>query len=68
MKTIKPGSVWLGANQEPFVVIDVVELDGHTWVHYRKQNTKEPREYSCYQESFVVRFREHINNKYQHIL
>jgi hypothetical protein len=68
MKTIKPGSIWLGSNQEPFVVINVVELDGHTWVHYRKQTTKEPHEYSCYAESFLLRFSENVNNKYQHFL
>ncbi len=65
---VKPGSVWVSSDNAQFIVIDVVEVDGHTWVHYRNDNKAEPREYSCYEESFVLRFREYVNNKYQHIL
>ena len=31
---VTAGSVW-ESNSKKFMVIHVVELDGHTWVHYR---------------------------------
>ena len=57
---IKAGSKWVGDGHNIFRVIQVVELDGHTWVHYIKENAPEDsnREYSCYEESFLSRFRE----------
>lgn len=55
----KNGSRWQGSSNATFHVLSTVELDGHTWVHYIKENTTdEPREYSCYVESFLARFRE----------
>jgi len=51
---IKEGSRWLGNDRKVFTVISVVELEGHTWVHYRDNE----REYSCYQESFEQRFQQ----------
>lgn len=58
---IKVGSRWEGIDKT-FVVINTIEQDGHTWVHYREDSNKKPvlecKEYSCYQESFVQRFRE----------
>ena len=56
MKLVKEGSRWWAGNDKRFVVIDVVEADGHTWVHYRDDKSNEPREYSCYLESFLERF------------
>jgi hypothetical protein len=56
---IKQGSKWI-AGGDTFVVLGIVEQDGHTWVHYRSEKVGEsgtPREYSCYQESFLRRFR-----------
>ena len=53
---IKEGSRWDGG-EKIFVVIHLVEQDGHTWVHYREAKGPEPREYSCYLESFIQRFR-----------
>jgi hypothetical protein len=58
---IKVGSRWEGVDTQ-FRVLAVVEADGHTWVHYRedlgiKVPVLECREYSCYQESFLARFR-----------
>ena len=58
---IKVGSRWEGVDTQ-FRVLAVVEADGHTWVHYRedlgiKVPVLECREYSCYQESFLLRFR-----------
>jgi hypothetical protein len=58
MQTIKLGSKWLGNDRKAFDVLAVVERDGHVWVHYRDQ---QGREYSCYQESFLLRFSEHVN-------
>jgi len=55
---VKEGSRWVGSNNDKFHVIHVIELEGHTWVHYIKENAPdgEIREYSCYQESFLSRF------------
>lgn len=58
---IKVGSRWEGVDTQ-FRVLAVIEADGHTWVHYRedlgiKVPVLECREYSCYQESFLARFR-----------
>jgi hypothetical protein len=61
---IKAGSKWSSATGQEFRVISVVELEGHTWVHYIKENISEDdiREYSCYIESFLDRFREQPND------
>ena len=40
-------------------MIDVVDIDDHTWVHYKNQETGQ--EHSCYQESFELRFRPVLN-------
>lgn len=53
---VTEGSKWSSSDGKKFTVIHVVEQDGHTWVHYRNES-KEPKEYSCYLESFVSRFR-----------
>jgi hypothetical protein len=61
---VKVGSKWVGNENHTFRVIQVVEIDGHTWVHYIKENAPEDsnREYSCYMESFLSRFREQSND------
>jgi hypothetical protein len=61
---IKEGSKWSSVTGQEFRVISVVELEGHTWVHYIKENISEDdiREYSCYIESFLDRFREQPND------
>jgi hypothetical protein len=57
MKTVTVGSRWWGGKDERFVVIAIIEDSGNTWVHYREDKNKEnPREYSCYLESFLSRF------------
>jgi hypothetical protein len=58
MKIPKNGSKWTGGTGDRFHVLNTIELDGHTWVHYIKEDAREPREYSCYVESFLERFRE----------
>ena len=55
-KLPKAGSFWSGTDSEKFRVIDVVYTDPHTWVHYIK--IKDGKEYSCFVESFLQRFRE----------
>jgi hypothetical protein len=60
---IKEGSLWGTGEGKFFRVLSVSEIDGHTWVHYREDRgikvpTLECREYSCYQESFLQRFRQ----------
>ena len=56
---VKEGSRWSGNEGTQFHVLSVVELEGHTWIHYIKENAREDttREYSCYIESFLSRFR-----------
>jgi hypothetical protein len=56
---VKVGSKWVGNENNIFRVIHVIELGGHTWIHYIKNNAPEEstREYSCYEESFLSRFR-----------
>jgi len=60
---IKDGSLWSAGDGKYFRVLSVTEIDGNVWVHYREdKGSKVPviqcREYSCYEESFVHRFRE----------
>jgi hypothetical protein len=52
---IPVGSKWRSTDGVQFVILAVVVLEGHTWVHYRK-NQEEHQEYSCYAESFLSRF------------
>ena len=57
---IKEGSRWDDNRGNMFVVVSIVEVDSHTWVHYRSEkpgHSGTPQEYSCYQESFLSRFR-----------
>ncbi len=57
---VKVGSKWMGNENNRFRVIHVIEIEGNTWVHYIKENALEDfnREYSCYEESFLTRYRE----------
>lgn len=55
---ITKGSMWQSTDGRKFQVITEVEVDGHTWVHYRRLDSEyeEPKEFSCYTESFLSRF------------
>ncbi len=53
---VEQGTKWNSPDGKEFVVIHVIEQEGHTWVHYRDNRRDEPREYSCYIESFLSRF------------
>jgi hypothetical protein len=59
MNKVTVGSRWWAGGDEQFVVITVIEQEGHTWVYYRNNNGNGPsKEYSCYLESFLSRFKE----------
>lgn len=58
MKIPKEGSKWSSSDGDRFHVLHTIELQGNMWIHYIKEDIKEPREYSCYLESFLQRFRE----------
>ena len=60
MQKVKHGSNWHDGNGKIFTVIHTIVIDGHTWVHYRNQQGKE---FSCYEQAFVLRFREDANEK-----
>lgn len=59
MGQIKIGSKWTGTEGRIFVVIGTMQIEGNDWVYYRAENPKDhmPKEFSCYEESFLVRFR-----------
>jgi hypothetical protein len=56
MKLPNQGSKWTSGQGDTFRVIQLVEVEEHTWIHYIKNNAEQ--EYSCYVESFLERFRE----------
>lgn len=53
---VKVGTRWIGGDKV-FHVIHRVEVDGHIWIHYEQDNCNECREFSCYEQSFLERFR-----------
>jgi hypothetical protein len=55
---VKNGSRWAGSNGKVYHVLHVVELEGHTWVHYILETNEQDitKEFSCYRESFLSRF------------
>lgn len=54
---IKEGSRWTGSDySKKFVVLSEVQLDDGVWVHYRDEQGNPPKEYSCYRDSFLLRF------------
>lgn len=55
---VTEGSKWAGSDGKVFHVISVVELEGHTWIHYILESSNQDinKEFSCYIESFLSRF------------
>ena len=55
---VKEGSRWWSSDGKIFHVMSVIEIEGHTWVHYilETKDTTITKEFSCYQESFLLRF------------
>jgi len=58
---VKEGTRWSSSDGNVFHVMNVVEVDGHTWVHYEQDNVPESRTFSCWVESFVGRFSPILN-------
>ena len=59
---VEAGTLWWAGEDKKFRVLNVTEIEGHTWVHYREEPKRytpvnECKEYSCYIESFELRFR-----------
>jgi|LauGreDrversion4_2_1035121.scaffolds.fasta_scaffold363189_3 hypothetical protein len=52
-ENILPGSRWKGGD-DYFQVIQTVLVEGHTWVHYRRE--RDCLEFSCWTDSFLSRF------------
>ena len=52
---VKEGSKWSSIDKT-FVVMARVELEENIWIHYRSIE-KEPKEFSCFEASFLQRFR-----------
>jgi hypothetical protein len=55
MNTITPGSRWQGSGPDCFQVIQTVTIEQQEWVHYRRE--RDGQEFSCWTDSFAVRFR-----------
>ncbi len=54
--TAEPGTKWWAGDGKVFHVINRIELEGHIWIHYIKEDKENSQEYSCYEESFLSRF------------
>lgn len=62
---VTANSRWLSSDRKQFVVIHVITDEaGHTWVHYREDSRSNNTEYSCYEESFLLRF--HRDDTYRY--
>ncbi len=58
---VKPGTRWNANDRKVFHVIDRVEIEGKVWIHYICENSDfetDNKEFSCYEESFLARFRQ----------
>jgi hypothetical protein len=55
---IERGSIWSGTDGRTFQVITEAVVEGKDWIHYRRidHESEEPKEFSCYKESFLSRF------------
>ncbi len=53
----KEGSRWTAYDGVTFRILSIKEIDEHVWVHYISESS-EPREFSCYLDSFLSRFTE----------
>ena len=52
---VKEGSTWSSIDKT-FVVMARVELEGNIWIYYRSVE-EPPKEFSCFEASFLQRFR-----------
>jgi|LauGreDrversion4_2_1035121.scaffolds.fasta_scaffold153113_6 hypothetical protein len=59
MTGLDVNSTWQDEQGNRYQIIHIIHDDaGHVWVHYRRLERDNPHEYSCWQETFVERFRE----------
>lgn len=56
--SVIPGSTWGCYDGRKFRVLGLIEIDNHVWVHYILEDATTPKEFSCYIESFLSRFRQ----------
>jgi hypothetical protein len=65
MIEVKEGTRWASSDGNVFHVMSVVQCpDGHTWVHYEQDNIGESRTFSCWVDSFTLRFIPILNDQY----
>lgn len=57
MITVNVGERWASSDSKTFRVLSKVEEGGHVWIHYSDEFG---REYSCWEESFVYRFKKDL--------
>jgi hypothetical protein len=55
---IKEGSRWAGSDHKVFVILSEVYTDDAVWIYYREEKGSPPKEYSCFKDSFLSRFKE----------
>jgi hypothetical protein len=63
MQEVGSGEIWEAGVREYFRVIDVVDLENKTWVHYMR--LKDNLEYSCLKESFIHRFKKVLTDEHR---
>ena len=56
MRPVREGTRWQAYTTTVVVLAEVEAEDGHKWVYYRDEKGDPPREYSCYKESFLLRY------------
>ena len=56
------GQVWSAVDGTRFRVIKQINMYGKEWAYY--VNEKTGKEYSCWVESFISRFRPELNNQH----
>ncbi len=61
MQKIDTGEKWRSSDFELFRVIDTVNIEGQTWIHYMR--VRDSLEYSCLEESFIHRFSKDVSNE-----
>jgi hypothetical protein len=61
MQKVNMGEKWRSSDFETFRVIDVVELENQTWIHY--MCIRDNIEYSCLEESFIHKFSKDLSNE-----
>lgn len=60
--TVNAGDRWVSSDSKSFRVLSVLEKDNEVWIHYIDDHG---REYSCWEESFIHRFRKDLTSERQ---